>query len=667
MRTFVRIGLQTKIIGIVALPVIMLSLVFLFLYLQNSEKLTEARNKAVTVTNNIALQSTLSSLQPQMERQAMAILNTDELAEYLAAPDQAARQKLILDGIFLTLKEEHIIRYSLYNTSFQPIFQHTNDTKQRTHPPSAAVREVFATAAKDFLPHYYFRGAENEKQVIPTEYCICLAVSDLDDRIVGYLELAIASRLWLENTAQLTGTSMLLYDKTDNRITLASDPAMSALMTKEIDQAAISEEHKTISTDAMTLAVDSLPLVGAGKEPVGWLLAVSDATGIARAKTHRYMIAGGAFLLILCLSLGIAVYLTQKSIVQPIHKVIQFAAQLARGDVSETLEIKAKDETGQMASALNDMMHHIRSRSEQAQTIAEGNLTVEIAVNDEQDTLGKALRSITANLGGILISIRTNAFALNTTAATVAELSGNLQTSSTAIKTQAAELQSSLAMVLNRMEQVSNATDEMSLSIQEISRTGEETSRISKETRQHAENAAAVMNRLTNAVNSISQANQLITDFADQTNLLALNATIEAARAGEAGKGFAVVASEVKDLASQSMQTAKTVNNDIASIEQLTGQAVNATQQISVATDSATTATSTIASAVEEQAAMASDIAHNVASVFQRTTGCSKSLEGIDEAATGNSEAVAILNDFTRQLTAIAAELQQTVNRFHLV
>ena len=74
---------------------------------------------------------------------------------------------------------------------------------------------------------------------------------------------------------------------------------------------------------------------------------------------------------------------------------------------------------------------------------------------------------------------------------------------------------------------------------------------------------------------SIGKVSRLIRELADQCNLLAVNATIESACAGEHGRGFAVVANEVRQLATQTKQSAEDISKLIQSIMDSVKQTVD--------------------------------------------------------------------------------------------
>jgi methyl-accepting chemotaxis protein len=65
-----------------------------------------------------------------------------------------------------------------------------------------------------------------------------------------------------------------------------------------------------------------------------------------------------------------------------------------------------------------------------------------------------------------------------------------------------------------------------------------------------------------------------IAEMTKKTNLLALNAGIEAARAGEAGKSFSVVAEEIKNLASNSNQSAEDITQILSDVQKRTAEVI---------------------------------------------------------------------------------------------
>jgi methyl-accepting chemotaxis protein len=192
-------------------------------------------------------------------------------------------------------------------------------------------------------------------------------------------------------------------------------------------------------------------------------------------------------------------YILTKSITGPVLKGVDFAKNLAGGDLTTTVEVYQKDEIGVLASVLRDM-------SEKLNEVVSGVLeaTENVASGSE-------------------------------------ELSATSEVLSQGATEQAASI-----------EEVSSSMEEMAANISQNAENATETERLATTAALDAKKSGEAVTQTVQAMNSIAEKISIVEEIARQTNLLALNAAIEAARAGEHGKGFAVVAAEVRKLAERS-------------------------------------------------------------------------------------------------------------------
>ncbi len=266
-----------------------------------------------------------------------------------------------------------------------------------------------------------------------------------------------------------------------------------------------------------------------------------------------------------------------------------------------------------------------------AKTIAGGDLTAEIDQEflDRKDEIGQlanALQNMVLKLREIVESILNGSEGI---AAASQEMASTSQEMSQGANEQASAI-----------EEVSSSMEEMVSNIQQNADNSQQTEKIAVNAVKEIREGSEATNTAVIAMKNIAEKIRIINDIAFQTNILALNAAVEAARAGEHGKGFAVVAAEVRKLAERSKiaadeidglskngvdvaekagkklidivpeieKTAKLVQEiSAASLEQNNGsdQINNAVQQVSSATQQNAASSEEIASSSEELASQA--------------------------------------------------------------
>jgi methyl-accepting chemotaxis protein len=356
--------------------------------------------------------------------------------------------------------------------------------------------------------------------------------------------------------------------------------------------------------------------------------AVQEADRLTQQSDAVYRAARRTIVVLVVATIAIAFGLglaLARAISRPLRRSVGVLSKVADGDLTQRLDVRARDEVGQMARALN--------------------------------------ASVEATQGA-LRAIRESAVRLASSSEELSATSSQMSAAAEETSTQAHAVSAAAEQVSNNAQAVSASSEQMSTSIREIATSANEAAAVAANAVDVADSTTATVARLGESSAEIGEVIKVITSIAEQTNLLALNATIEAARAGEAGKGFAVVANEVKELAKETAKATEEIGSKILAIQDDARAAVEAIGQIGEVITKINDIQATIASAVEEQTVTTNEISRSVGEAARGANDIASNITGVARATEGTSDGAASTRSAAHNLAEIAEELNRLVARF---
>jgi methyl-accepting chemotaxis protein len=299
------------------------------------------------------------------------------------------------------------------------------------------------------------------------------------------------------------------------------------------------------------------------------------------------------------------------AIIKPVNTAIATLGDLAKGDLTRTMEGRYNGTFADMQVAMNDTIVHLK----------------DIVLNVSQTAM-------------------------------------SVKTASTEIEAGSTDLASRTESQAGRVQETTASVQQLTQSVKDNASSTNQAKHLATKASDVATEGGIAMNKVVGSIqdiaassNKISDIISVIDEIAFQTNLLALNAAVEAARAGDAGKGFAVVASEVRALAGRSAEASKEIKSLISESVEKVKEGTNLVGEAGKVLEN-------IVESVNSLNSVVTDIANTCSNQSLEIAQINEALLEIDSSTQQNAAMVEESNAASRTLLDQSESLEQLMHFF---
>jgi methyl-accepting chemotaxis protein len=359
--------------------------------------------------------------------------------------------------------------------------------------------------------------------------------------------------------------------------------------------------------------------------------------------------------------------LLEERLQKSIKELADSLASVAEGDLTKPAVTYTDDPLAAVKADLNKTIEELASTLGEIHQQANQLEHAVIDVGKGADEIAKASQQVAMTAQKTSDDVRTQIIELEKVTKEVSDLSASIEE----IASTAQEVKSvtgNVATEGNAAVKVGNEANTKMKIVQEIS-----------------QKAVDEINNLNGKMREISNIVKLITDIANQTNLLALNAAIEAARAGEHGRGFAVVAGEVRNLAGESKNATRSIEDVIGGItvssentaaamkkayeEIIAGigsvnESIDALNRMVSDVNISANSIADISRATEDQAEATNNVTKNVDFINSLILAAEKSMEDLAALAEESSASTEEVASASNEIRGMAVHLREMVGKF---